>query len=75
MEKVTAEYVCCSLLAVFWNPFHINLFSCPSPAYHCRPAEYWLVGLHRCLVSVQVLFSVLFTSVWISAWEYSCSFW
>lgn len=32
-----------------------------SPAYHCRPAEYWLVGLQCCLVSTR-LFACVFWS-------------
>lgn len=43
--------------------FTLHDFSSPSPAYHCRPAEHWLVGLQCCLVSVHVVslcFCVLF---------------
>lgn len=34
-----------SLSAIFCNRLFITFFSCPSPAYHCRLAQYWLVGL------------------------------
>lgn len=54
MKKITIHCFL-SVPALFWDLLYMTLLSCPSPAYHCRFAQYWLVGLQCCLVSVQVV--------------------
>lgn len=51
------------------GPLFLTVFFvfCPSPAFHCRLAQYWLVGIKRCLVRVPFLFFVYIMCV--LGWE------